>query len=219
MKRYAHFGFDFVLCLGYRGNMIKEYFLNYEAMNRDCTVRLGPNPQINYHGHHEESGFCVTLADTGQDAMTGDRMKQIAKYIDEDDFLLTYGDGLSDVNISNLVAFHRAHGRFATVTAVRPLSRFGMLELSDQQEVTRFSEKPLLDGWMSAGHFVLTRKVFDYIGGPGCTFEREPLERLSADGQLAAYCHEGFFFAMDTYREFKHLNELWTTGNAPWKTW
>ena len=154
--------------------------------------------------------------------MTGDRMKQIARYIDEDDFLLTYGDGLSDVNISDLVAFHRSHGRLATVTAVRPVSRFGMLELADGNkkfEVTKFSEKPLLDGWMSAGHFVLNRKVFDYIGGPGCIFEREPLEHLSADGQLSAFCHEGFFFAMDTYREFKYLNDLWAAGGAPWKVW
>jgi glucose-1-phosphate cytidylyltransferase len=220
MKRYAHFGYlDFVLCLGYRGNMIKDYFLNYEAMNRDCTVRLGPQPEITYHGEHDESGFRVTLADTGQEAMTGDRLKQIAKYIDEENFLLTYGDGLSDVNISDLVTFHKGHGRLATVTAVRPVSRFGMLELGGGGEVTQFSEKPLLDGWMSAGHFVLNRKVFDYIGGPGCTFEREPLEQISTDGQLSAFCHDGFFFAMDTYREFKHLNDLWAAGDAPWKVW
>ncbi|SRR6266498_169602 len=220
MKRYAQYGFeDFVLCLGYKGNMIKDYFLNYEAMNNDCTVNLGPQRSITYHGQHDESAFRVTLVDTGRDTLTGGRLKRIEKYIDEDHFLMTYGDGLSDVDISHVIDRHRSYGRIATVTAVRPVSRFGILDISSEGHVTEFSEKPLLEGWMNAGFFVLNRRVFDYLNGDDCIFEHEPLERLAADGQLTAYRHEGFFFAMDTYREYKHLNDLWSNGNAPWKNW
>lgn len=220
LKIYAHHDLrDFVLCLGYRGNMIKEYFLNYEAMNSDCTVSLGSRRQIDYHGEHEESGFSVTLSDTGADSMTGGRIRRIQKYVDGDTFLLTYGDGVSDVDIEKLLEFHRSHGRLATVTVVRPVSRFGMLEIDSQNRISSFVEKPVMDGWMNAGFFVLNSKVFDYLTGDDCIFEREPLERLTAEGQLAAYRHDGFFFAMDTYREYKHLNELWDAGNAPWKVW
>jgi len=220
MKYYAHHGLrDFVLCLGYRGNMIKEYFLNYEAMNNDCTVCLGNRRQITYHGEHGESGFSVTLAETGADAMTGGRLKRIEKYVDGDEFVMTYGDGLSDVNLTHLLEFHRSHGRLATVTAVRPTSRFGMLEVDGGGGVRQFSEKPVVDGWISAGYFVLNRKVFGYLSGDDCIFEKEPLERLAAEGQLAAYRHDGFFFAMDTYREYKYLNEIWASGIAPWRLW
>jgi glucose-1-phosphate cytidylyltransferase len=220
MKYYAHHGLrDFVLCLGYRGNMIKEYFLNYEAMNNDCTVCLGNQRQITYHGEHGESGFSVTLAETGADTMTGGRLKRVEKYVDGDEFLLTYGDGVSDVNLTHLLDFHRSHGRLATVTAVRPVSRFGMLEVDGSGGVCQFSEKPIVDGWISAGHFVLNRKVFSYLSGDDCIFEKEPLERLAAEGQLAAYRHDGFFFAMDTYREYKYLNEIWASGIAPWRLW
>jgi glucose-1-phosphate cytidylyltransferase len=220
MKRYAHHGLrDFVLCLGYRGNMIKEYFLNYEAMNSDCTVSLGKDRSITYHNEHEESGFNVTLADTGAESMTGGRLKRVEKYVDGDEFLLTYGDGLSDVNFTNLLAFHRAHGRLATVTAVRPASRFGLMDLSPEGNVQRFVEKPLLEGWASAGFLVFNRRIFDYLSGDSCVLEAEPMERLSKEGQLVSYRHEGFFFAMDTYREYKYLNELWAEGKAPWKVW
>jgi glucose-1-phosphate cytidylyltransferase len=220
MKCYAHHGLrDFVLCLGYRGNMIKEYFLNYEAMNNDCTVCLGNQRQITYHGEHGEGGFSVTLAETGADSMTGGRLKRIEKYVDGDEFLLTYGDGVSDVNLTRLLEFHRSHGRLATLTAVRPVSRFGMLEIDGGGGVRQFSEKPIVDGWMSAGYFVLNRKVFGYLSGDDCIFEKEPLERLTAEGQLAAYRHDGFFFAMDTYREYKFLNDIWASGTAPWKLW
>ncbi len=220
LKTYAHHGLrDFVLCLGYRGNMIKEYFLNYEAMNSDCTVSLGSKHSVVYHNEHEERGYCVTLADTGADSMTGGRLKRIQKYVGDDTFLMTYGDGLSDVNLTRLLEFHHSHGRIATVTTVRPVSRFGMLELDADHRVESFIEKPVADGWMNAGYFVLNRKVFDYISGDDCIFEREPLERLAAEGQLAAFCHDGFFFAMDTYREYKYLNEVWDSGKAPWKVW
>ena len=220
MKCYAHYGYaDYVLCLGYRGNIIKEYFLNYEAMNNDCTVSLGHSHEITYHQAHEESGYRVTLADTGQETLTGGRLQRVAKYIDDDTFLLTYGDGLCDVDINKLVEFHHAHGKLATVTTVRPASRFGILELNTDSSVMRFSEKPRLDGWINAGYLVLNRKVFDYLTGDDSIFEREPMEQLAAEGQLVAYKHDGFFFAMDTYREYQYLNELWATGTAPWHTW
>jgi glucose-1-phosphate cytidylyltransferase len=220
MKTYAHHGFrDFVLCLGYRGNTIKDYFLNYEAMNNDFSMCLGQKAQVRYHGQHEEQGYSVTLADTGQNCMTGGRIRKIAKYIDEDTFLLTYGDGLSDINLRCLVEFHKSHGRLATVTTVPPVSRFGMVELAGGGEVVRFAEKPRTDGWMSAGFFVLNRGVFDYLGDDACVFEREPLEQLAADGELMAYRHEGFFYAMDTFREYQHLNDLWNRGAAPWRVW
>jgi glucose-1-phosphate cytidylyltransferase len=220
MKMYAHYGFrDFVLCLGYRGNIIKEYFLNYEAMNNDFTMCLGQRSQIKYHGLHTEQNFNVTLADTGQDTQTGGRVRRINKYIDGDTFLLTYGDGLSDVNIADLIQFHKSHGKLATVTTVSPVSRYGMLELGSEGQVVKFAEKPRVEGWMSTGFFVLNREVFDYLGGDECIFEREPLERIANDGQLMAYRHNGFFYAMDTFREYQYLNDLWARGVAPWKNW
>jgi glucose-1-phosphate cytidylyltransferase len=220
MKTYAHYGLcDFVLCLGYKGNIIKDYFLNYEAMNNDCTICLGEKSQIHIHGAHREQGFRVTLADTGNDSMTGGRILRIHKYIDADTFLLTYGDGVCDVNIARLVEFHKEHGRIATVTTVAPTSRFGMIDLADGSRVAAFNEKPKTDGSMSAGYFVLDRRIFSYLGGDECTFEREPLEQLARDGELMAYRHDGFFFAMDTYRDYQYLNELWSGGSAPWKVW
>src|ERR1035437_6759193 len=222
MKTYAHHGFnDFVLCLGYRGNMIKEYFLNYETMNNDFTICLGNRQSVHFHDAHAEQDFHVCLADTGQETMTGGRLKRVARYIDSDTFVLTYGDGLADVDIRALLEFHQAHGRLATVTTVRPTSRFGLLDLAEDGHVSRFAEKPQSQGWASAGFFVFNRKVLDYLDGEGddCVLERRPLERLSADGELMAYRHEGFFFAMDTYREYQYLNELWAKGQAPWKVW
>ncbi len=220
MKLYAHYGFqDFVLCLGYRGNMIKEYFLNYEAMNNDFTICLGLKSQLDFNGAHREQNFRVTLTDTGQETMTGGRIRRIAKYVDEDTFLVTYGDGLADVDVGRLIAFHKSHGKAATVTTVRPSSRFGLLEASSSGKVLAFKEKPQLDGWASAGFMVFNRKLFDYIDGDACILERAPLERLTAEGQLMAYRHEGFFFAMDTYREYLYLNELWQSGQAPWRVW
>jgi len=221
MKLYAHHGFrEFVLCLGYRGNVIKEYFLNYEAMSNDFSICLGEKSQIRYHGQHTEQGFTVTLADTGLESMTGGRIQRIRKYIDGDTFLLTYGDGVSDVNIRRLVEFHRNHGKIATVTTVPPVSRFGMVALAtDHDRVQSFNEKPKTDGWVSAGFFALNRGVFDYLGSDDCIFEREPLERLAAAGELMAYRHDGFFYAMDTFREYQHLNEMWSRGDAPWRVW
>ena len=221
MKLYAHHGFrDFVLCLGYRGSMIKEYFLNYEAMNNDFTICLGARHQIEYHGAHEERDFRVTLADTGVETMTGSRVKQISRYVDGSIFMVTYGDGLADVNIADLIRFHRSHGKLATVTTVRPVSRFGVVSVDSSGQVGSFSEKPRVEGWINAGFFVFDRRVFEYVDAdPGCVLEREPLEHLARDGELMAYQHHGFFFAMDTYREYLHLNDLWRGGQAPWAVW
>jgi glucose-1-phosphate cytidylyltransferase len=220
MKTYAHHGLrDFVLCLGYRGRMIKDYFLNYEAMNNDFTIRLGHQHRLALHDAHDEQDFIVTLADTGPDTMTGGRIQRASRYIDGDTFMVTYGDGLSDVDVRALAAYHRSHGRLATVTAVRPHSRFGVLKVNDAGRVTRFVEKPQLDGWASAGFFVFNRGVLDLLPGDDCVLEREPLEQLAAEKELMVYRHEGFFFAMDTYREYQALNELWNSGRAPWKVW
>ena len=220
MKIYAHYGFrDFVLCLGYRGNVIKEYFLNYEAMNNDFSICLGEKSQIRYHGRHDEQDFIVTLAETGAETMTGGRVRRASRYIDDDTFLMTYGDGVADVNIADLLAFHHSHGKLATVTTVAPVSRFGIVELHDDSQVQRFIEKPKSEGWMSAGYFVLNRKVVDYVTGDDCIWERGPVEQLARDGELMAYRHNGFFYAMDTFREYQHLNELWSRKAAPWKVW
>jgi len=222
MKLYAHHGLlDFILCLGYRGQMIKEYFLNYEAMNNDFTICLGRANRVECHGAHGEQDFRVTLADTGADSMTGSRVKQVERYAGSDDtVMVTYGDGLSDVDLGALLAFHKSHGKLATVTTVKPTSRFGILDLAPDGLVKSFAEKPRVEGWASAGYFVFNRRIFDYLSAsPDCILERSPLERLAAEGQLAAYRHEGFFFAMDTYREYLHLNDLWNTGKAPWAIW
>jgi glucose-1-phosphate cytidylyltransferase len=199
--------------------MIKEYFLNYEAMNNDFTIGLGQRSQIRYNAVHEEQGFQVTLADTGLNTMTGGRLKRIQKYIDGDTFMLTYGDGLADINMLKLLEFHKSHGKLATVTAVLPPSRYGILQIERAGKVDKFLEKPRTESFASAGFFVLQRGVFDYLGGDDCIFEQEPLSRLSADGQLMAYQHDGFFYSMDTYREYQYLNDLWGKQEAPWKVW
>jgi glucose-1-phosphate cytidylyltransferase len=220
MKLFAHHGFrDFVMCLGYRGNMIKEYFLNYEAMNNDFTLSLGGQQALSYHGAHTEQDFRVTLADTGQETMTGGRIARVRRYVTGDTFMVTYGDGLADVDVKKLVSYHREHGRLATVTTVNPVSRFGILDVDEGGRVARFTEKPRVDGWANAGFFVFNRRVLDYLQGDDCILEREPLERLAAEGQLMAYRHDNFFFAMDTYREYKALNDLWASGRAPWRVW
>jgi glucose-1-phosphate cytidylyltransferase len=220
MKLYAHHGFrDFVLCLGYRGNMIKEYFLNYEAMNNDFTICLGKESRIEYNDNHKEQDFRITLAETGLESMTGGRLKRAQKYVPDDCFMVTYGDGVSDVDIGRLVEFHKSHGKLATVTTFRPVSRFGILDINSQHQVQNFIEKPKSDAWASAGFFVFQRQVFDYLDGDQCILEHEPLERLAAERQLMAYNHDGTFFAMDTYREFQILNDLWKNGQAPWKVW
>ncbi len=221
MKNYAQYGYnDFVLCLGYRGWMIKEYFLNYEAMNNDFTINLGHSNTINYHNSHEEQDFTVTLAETGTETQTGGRIKAVERYLKGDYFMVTYGDGVSDLNISRLVEFHHAHGRLATISTVHPISRYGTLSLDDQNRVTDFSEKPKLNDWINCGFFVFHRKVLDYIDNdPMMALEHIPLERLAAEKQLVAYKHDGFFLGMDTYKDQLYLTDLWERGKAPWKVW
>lgn len=220
MKIFAHHGItDFVVCTGYRGDVIKEYFLDYEARNNDFTITLGRSHDIVFHDQHQESEWRVTVAETGADTETGARVKQIERYIGNDDrFMVTYGDGLADVDIGAILEFHQAHGKAATITTVRPLSRFGMLDLEPDGAVTRFREKPQVDDWVSAGFFVFQRCVFEYLTAD-CVLEREPLEALAKERQLVSYRHQGFWQPMDTYRESKLLNDLWQTGSAPWKVW
>ncbi len=220
MKIYAHYGHnEFVLCLGYKGEQIKQYFLNYEAMTRDVTVRLGPDSQVTLHGPTVEP-WTVTLADTGLTAMTGARVKRVERYIRGDTFMLTYGDGVADVDLHKLAAFHRGHGRLATVTGMRPPSRFGELFTSGTR-VVEFSEKPSVSrGYVSGGFFVFNRGVFDYLSADdSCVLEREPLERLAKDGQIEMFPHDGYFQCMDTPRDLQHLTEAWQQGAPPWKVW
>jgi glucose-1-phosphate cytidylyltransferase len=217
MQIYARAGFrEFILCLGYKGEVIKDYFLNYEAMSNDFTVRLGGKGALTYNSLHGEQDHVVTLADTGLETMTGGRIKKVEKYIDDDTFMLTYGDGVSDVDINGLLKYHKAHGRIATVTAVHPISRYGVLEIGSDGNVTDFAEKPVMNDWMSAGFFVFNRRIFDYLGGEDCFLELEPLQRLARDGELMAYRHEGFFFSMDTYRDYKLINDMYDRGETPW---
>lgn len=221
MKLYAHHGFqEFVLCLGYRGEQIRQYFLDYQAMTRDVTVHLGPVPRVTLHGDDVES-WAVTLADTGVSAMTGTRVKRVERYVDGDTFLLTYGDGIADLDVGALVAFHRRHGRIGTVTGVRPASRFGEL-LTAGTHVIEFSEKPSTSpgGHINGGFFVFNRAFFDYLtDDDGCVLEREPLERLAKDGQLEMYPHDGYWQCMDTPRDLQHLTEAWEQPSPPWKVW
>jgi glucose-1-phosphate cytidylyltransferase len=220
MKIYARFGYeDFVLCLGYRGNMIKEYFLNYEAMNSDLTICLGRKDEVLFHGAHGERDFRVTLADTGLQTSTGGRLTRIARYLDADSFMVTYGDGVADIDIQKLLAFHKAHGRLATLTTVRPYSRYGILQLDGDDQVLQFAEKPQVDGWVNAGFFVFERRVLEYMSGDDCVLETDALYKLAREGELMAYRHDGFFYAMDTYREYRFLNDLWERGEARWRIW
>ena len=221
MKIYDFYGYnEFVLCLGYKGEMIKNYFLNYETMTKDFTISLSNTRQIQFHNGTPEENWRITFAETGRYAMTGARVKKIAKYIDEDCFMLTYGDGVADINISELVKFHKNHGKIATVTGVRPPSRFGEM-IVDDRRVLMFSEKPQTSsGYINGGFFVLNRKIFDYLSDDdGLPFESTPLIALANEGQLMVFPHNGFWQPMDTYREYKMLNDAWERGDAKWKVW
>jgi glucose-1-phosphate cytidylyltransferase len=220
MKYYATFGHkDFILCLGYKGEMIKDYFRNYQWNTSDVTLQLGPSPRITYHTAHDEIDWNVTLLDTGQSTQTGGRLKRSLAYVRDDTFLFTYGDGLINSDLNAAIAFHRQHGRIATVTAVRPPGRFGDLTL-DGTSVVGFKEKPLRQlNYINGGFFVLNRRIGDYIAGDSTPFEREPLIRLAAEAQVAAFLHDDFWQCMDTYREWQDLNSVWDGGQAPWKRW
>jgi glucose-1-phosphate cytidylyltransferase len=218
MKIYgAHDLRDFILCLGYKGYLIKEYFANFYLHRSDVTFDLGSGAST-YHNSISEP-WRVTLADTGEGTLTGGRIKRVGRYIGGQTFCMTYGDGVGDIDIKALIAFHRSHGKLATVTAIRQPGRFGVLDL-DGQAITAVREKPTGDdNWINGGFFVLEPGVLDYIGGDQTTWERDPMDRLAADGQLMAFRHEGFWQPMDTLRERNMLEELWASGRAPWKIW
>lgn len=219
MKLFGHYGHtDFIVCSGYRGEVIKDYFMNYEARTRDFTVHLGSLAATEFHGDHDESAWSVTVVDTGAETMTGGRVKRVEPFAQGERVLVTYGDGLSDVDINELVAFHEAHGRLATVTTVRPLSRFGIMDMADDGRVLNFREKPVSEDYVNAGFFIFEPEVFKYLNSD-CVLEREPLEALARDGELYAFRHDGYFQPMDTYREFEMLNNEWASGSAPWKVW
>ena len=218
MNIYAHHGFqDFIVALGYKGEVIKDYFLNFRTRNSDLRIDLATG-QVKVH-RGSDLPWSVDLLDTGLSTQTGGRLKRLAKWLDEDLFMLTYGDGVANVDLSALVEFHKSHGKLATVTAVRPPARFGGLAL-DGDTVLHFTEKPQAgDGWINGGFFVLDRRVLDFIDGDTTLWEREPLERLAEQVQLRAFRHEGFWQPMDTIRERNLLEEMWTSGKAPWKVW
>jgi glucose-1-phosphate cytidylyltransferase len=217
MKIYSHYGIrDFVVCLGYKGYMIKEWFANYFLHNSNMTVELKSN-RLTFHDAKVDD-WTVTLVDTGDRTLTGGRVKRIEKYVDGA-FLLTYGDGVSDVDIRKLISFHENQGKTATLTAVQPPGRFGALELSGGA-VTTFLEKPKGDGgWVNGGFFAMEPAIFDYIEGDGVPLEQGPLQAVARTGQLAAYRHQGFWRPMDTLRDRNELEELWRSGKAPWKVW
>jgi len=218
MKTYSAHGIhDFVICCGYKGYVIKEYFANYFLHMSDVTFDMQHN-RMEVHQQSTEP-WRVTLVDTGEETMTGGRIKRIASYVGDEDFCCTYGDGIGDVNISALIEFHKQHGKLATLTAMQPPGRFGALNL-DGNRVISFQEKPHGDGsWINGGFFVLSPKVLDYIKDGHTVWEREPMEKLAKDGQIAAHFHSGFWQPMDTLRDKNHLEELWASGKAPWKIW
>ena len=217
MNHYASYGYkDFVIALGYKGEVIKNYFLQYYALNHDFTIDLSDN-SVRYLNEHAND-WKVTLVDTGNASMTGGRILRVKDIIGDEDFMVTYGDAVSDVDISQLVERYRKSGKLAMVTAVHPTARFGEIQIDEDDFVKFFKEKPQLNqGWINGGFFVLSPKVFNYIDNDLTTFEREPLERLAAEGQLKTYRHEGFWQCMDTVRDRDLLNQMWETGNAPWK--
>jgi glucose-1-phosphate cytidylyltransferase len=223
MKGYAHHGFkDFVLCLGHKGWLIKEFFLNYRRMSSDLKVTLGAQGSTELLGPSLNEDWRVILADTGEATMTGGRLAAIRRYVEGDDLVMcTYGDGVANIDIRALVAFHRSHGKIATITAVLPPGRFGELTVAGRS-VTTFDEKPQASGGLINGGFFVfdARRIWDYLsGGPQTVLEREPMRRLVHDGQLAAFEHTGFWQPMDTLREFNLLNEMWSSNSAPWKVW
>jgi len=219
MKIYSNHGFnDFVVCLGYKGYVIKEYFANYFLHQSDVTIDLQKN-SLEIHESKAEP-WRITLVDTGQNTMTGGRIKRVRSYIGNETFLLTYGDGVSDVDITSLVTYHQQNKKLATVTAVQPSGRFGALNLASDSTVVSFQEKPKGDGsWINGGFFVVEPEVISRISGDETVWEREPLESLARDGQLSAYNHKGYWQPMDTLRDKNHLEDLWKSGKAPWKVW
>ena len=220
MKYYSSYGFhDFIICCGYKGYLIKEYFADYYLHRSDITFDFSDNNKMFIHNNVAEP-WKVTLVDTGLHTMTGGRLKRVREYLGDETFMMTYGDGLSDVDLSHLLRFHREHGKTATLTAIQPGGRYGVLDIDGEQTVRRFAEKAREDGgWINGGFMVLEPEIFSYIEGDKTFLEKEPLEKLAYDGELAAYRHEGFWKCMDTMRDKGMLEQLWETGQAPWKRW
>jgi len=218
MKIYSHYGLhDFIICLGYKGYIIKEYFANYFLHMSDVTFDMKSN-KMEVHQQNAEP-WRVTLIDTGDNSMTGGRLKRISQYLNDDDFCFTYGDGVSDVNIKDLINFHKKEKRLATLTAVQPPGRFGVIDIN-AHKVERFLEKPAGDNnWINGGFFVLNKKVIEYINDDKTIWERQPMEKLAKEDKFSAYIHNGFWQCMDTLRDKIKLEELWETGKAPWKVW
>ncbi len=219
MSFYSGHGFNnFVLCLGYKGDAIKRYFLDFAALESDFTLDLSSPNRIEYHREHKAK-WRVTCVDTGSHAMTGARLKRVSAHLSSDNFMLTYGDGLSNVDIVQLMMFHMEHGKLATVTGVHPAGRFGEL-IVENTRVTRFSEKPMDNGRINGGFFVFRRDFLDYVEDDDtCILERDPLERASGEGELQMFTHDGYWQCMDTFRDLTHLESDWNRGNAPWRTW
>jgi glucose-1-phosphate cytidylyltransferase len=221
MKIYSHYGYnDFIVCLGYKGNVIKEYFINYFLYNSDITVQLHDN-KLDIHYANTES-FKVTLVETGLETNTAGRLQKIKAYVENETFMLTYGDGVADINIQELVSFHKKHGKLATITSIILPSRYGKIKMDENNIVTSFDEKPREEGyWINGGFFVLDPAIFNYLHGDMDTvqWEKKPLSDMANDGQLAAYKHHGFWKCMDALRDKIELEELWNGGNAPWKIW
>lgn len=223
MKTYAHFGHkEFILCLGYKGDMIKDFFRNYHWQTCDVTLSLGRKSTPRFHHGHGEEDWSVTLADTGENSMTAYRVKQIQRYIPKGEpFMLTYGDGLAAIDLKALVAAHKKSRKTCTLSAVHPAGRFGALRIEDDGRIHTFSEKPQFEeALVNGGYMVCEHRMFDYLpDDPAVMLERQPMEQLVRDRQLNAYQHEGFWQPMDTYQEMQHLNDLWASGKAPWKVW
>lgn len=217
MKHLSSFGINrFVICVGYKGDMIRDYFLNYRARNNDFTVQLGSHEELTFHSDHQESDWRVTVAETGALTNTGGRVQKIEKYVTGEDFLCTYGDGLSDVDITKLISFQQKNNKIATVTAVKPFNRFGIIDLDSGGAVTSFREKPQSNDWINGGFFIFKPEIMKYLT-PNVVLESEPLQKLASEQELVAFRHEGFWQPMDTFRESKILNELWDSGKAPWR--
>lgn len=221
MKIYAYYGLnDFILCLGYKSEVIREYFYNYEILNKDFTIKLGDNKNIEIHTNHSEEGWRVTLANTGDKALKGARLKRIEKYIDDDQLMMTYGDSVANIDINTLLTFHQSHGKLATVTGINPVSQFGELKTKGDK-VEAFSEKPKDgNGLINGGFFVFNRGIFDYLSNDdSCDLEIGVLEKVTRDGQLMVYKHKGFWTCMDTIRDMEYLNKIWNENKAEWKIW
>ena len=223
MKHYATLGHkEFILCLGYKSNTIKDFFLNYKSSVADFTIALDGTRPIEYHSQFSEADWLVTCAETGLETLTGGRIRRVKKYLEnEDDFMLTYGDGVGNIDITKLLEFHKSHGKLLTITGVMPPGRFGELLHNPDGKVIEFNEKPQSSGGIISGGFMVCKKgIFDYIENrDNVVFEKEPMARLVSDNQMMVYKHDGFWQPMDTYREYQLLNQLYDSGNAPWVTW